>query len=459
MNVVPISSLVSTFSEDLNPTDLGNARRLIAEFGLNLRYCTELKCWYVWSGCCWKPDKEKQVELWAKSVPKIIIKEATSGLKMEKELIGWALRSESAQSIRSMIELAESEPGIPLSITKFDSDLLLLGVQNGVIDLRSGEFRAPQRSDLITRQARVKFDPIAECPTWMKFIEDIFCGDEKLILFIQKLFGYVLTGSIIEQCMFVFYGSGANGKSVLLNVLRQLLGEYAKGLSTKYLMPRQVSGGPTDELARLRGTRLAIASELQEGAALDEAMIKLITGGEMIVCRGLYQNSFEYVPAFKLLLATNHKPEIRGTDHAIWRRIRLVQFKRTFSEEEQDKNLTEKLTAELPGILNWALAGHKLYQQQGLVPPKCVEEATKSYKNEMDVIGEWIDENCVKDPSIFTPLSELHGNYLAWSIANQYSYFSRRKLGDELVNRGYPRDRRAAVRGNRGIKLKEGSPG
>ena len=218
-------------------------------------------------------------------------------------------------------------------------------------------------------------------------------------------------------------------------------------------MARRNTGGPSPDLARLRGARLVIASEPNQNCELEESVVKILTGQDTVVCRHLYCELFEYVPTYKLVLITNHKPIIHGTDHAIWRRIRLVPFEVTIPEEKQDKGLIEKLRGELPGILNWAIEGAQAYQKQGLKPPRCVVDATASYRSEMDVLGEWIDEECTSDTEAETPIGELYAAYCAWCRAGNYRAITKRALGSQLEVRGYRRDRTGDTRFYRGIAL------
>ena len=434
-------------------TDLGNARRLVAQRGQDLRYCPELKTWFFWDTARWMRDKDGEISRHAKDVVlNIHIQAYQEGNEAAREKLGkWAVQSEAYARIGAMIRLAETEPRIPVSVSDFDANHFLLGVTNGVIDLRTGELRKPKRQDYTTKQAPVCFDPNAQCSQWLSFIEYVTGGDEALEEYLQRIVGYWLTGNTSEQCIFILYGRGANGKTVFLRVIQALMGDYAMMTPPETLMVKKNTSGPSPDLARLHGARLAIATEPKDDCALAEQVVKQITGQDTIVCRHLYGNLFEYAPQFKVVLATNHKPIIRGDDHAIWRRIQLIPFTVTIPPEEQDKQLIEKLLPELPGILNWALQGVLAYRDQGLAPPECVRKAIQQYRSEMDILGDWIEERCTLDPSATTPASELYVCYRQWCQANGHRPLSKKKFGMKLDDRGFERDRTGKVRSYLGL--------
>jgi len=438
-------------------TLLASTRLFTREFGSGLRYCHELNKWFVWRGVRWERDTDGHVERCAKKIPSML---AAKSLRKENEdrrklLYRWAAQASSMYHIKGILKLAETEPKIPVRVAALDSDPLLLGVQNGVVDLKSGDLIQPEKSQLITKQAAVRHDRMARCPRWLQFIDEVTNGNAELGTYLQLSAGYFLTALTKEQCLFFAYGSGANGKTVFFHILEMLLGDYAMTTPPETLMARRNTGGPSPDLARLRGARLVIASEPNQNCELEESVVKILTGQDTVVCRHLYCELFEYVPTYKLVLITNHKPIIHGTDHAIWRRIRLVPFEVTIPEEKQDKGLIEKLRGELPGILNWAIEGALVYQKYGLKPPKCVVDATASYRSEMDVLSEWIDEECTSDTEAETPIGELHAAYCAWCRAANYRAIKKRPFGNQLEARRYPRGRTGSTRFYRGIALQK----
>lgn len=419
-------------------TQLGNARRFVGLFGNELRYCVQNKQWLYWNGQYWARDEVKKIYAYARVVLQAMHSQAASEKNDDRRqrLAAWTLQSESAHHIEKMIELAQSEPGISVHAADLDANPMLLGIQNGVIDLRTGNFRPANREDLMAKSCPVAFVGEARCSLWEAFIDRITCGDKRLANYIQRIFGYCLTGSTKEQCLFIFCGPGANGKSVLLRILETMLGDYACTTPTETLMVRRNAGGPSPDLARLQGVRLALAFEPSEGARLSEEVVKQITGQDKIACRKLYGDIFEFDPQFKVALATNHKPIIGGVDHAIWRRIRLIPLTVIIPAEEMDRDLVDKVAAELSGVLNWALQGLSDYQREGLVPPECVLEATKAYRSEMDIIGDWIEECCVEDAGARVAVRDLYGSYQAWSKASGHYPFSKKRFAQRLRERG-----------------------
>jgi putative DNA primase/helicase len=356
-----------------------------------------------------------------------------------------------------MIELAKSEQGIPVSPQQLDSNPWVLNVLNGTLDLRTGQLREHRREDLITKLAPVAYDPEAPCPRWEAFLSRIFAGDAELIRFVQKAVGYSLTGSTQEQCFFILYGTGANGKTTLMQTVSALLKDYARQTATETLLVQR-GDGPRNDLARLQGARFVYASETEGGRKLAEALVKQLTGGDTLTARFLYSEHFEFQPMFKLWLAVNHKPVVQGTDHAIWRRIRLLPFIVTIPVAEQDKRLIEKLRDELPGILRWAVEGCLLWQQEGLEPPQAVKRATGDYRSEMDVIAAFIQNCCVVEPQGKVSTSELYEEYAGWCTQMGETPVSQKALAAALKERGCTPGRSGGGRLWCGIALKGDEP-
>lgn len=442
-------------------TDWGNAKRLVARHGQDLRYCHAWKKWLVWDGVRWLRDATNEVERWAKDTVRAMRGEAREarGKARASRLAKHAHRSESVGRIRGMINLAASEEGVPVLVGELDQDPMLLTVANGTLDLKTGQLRPARREDLITKQAPVVFDAGAEAPLWGQFLDEVLGGDAKLIRFVQKAAGYALTGLTQEQCLFFLYGSGANGKTVFLQTLHAALGDYAKATSPDTLLARAQGGDPRNDLAALVGVRFVTASEVERGRPLAENLLKRLTGEDTISVRFLYGEFFQLSPAFKLFASVNDLPEIRGNDEAIWRRIRVIPFTITIPPERRDPRLREKLKGELPGILRWAVEGCLLWQQEGLAPPASVAAATAAYREAMDSVRAFIRARCVEDPAATVPFGTLFTAYGRWCEETGRPGPTANTLARRLGHLGFAQQ--AGTGGKRlrvGLRLREDDP-
>jgi putative DNA primase/helicase len=438
-------------------TDLGNAERLVTRHGHDLRYCHIWGKWLVWDGRRWLVDASGEVVRRAKETVGAIYDEASAAsVELRGPLAKWGARSEARARIRDMILLARSQEGIPVSPEELDADPWLLTVENGTLDLRTGQLLPHNRAHLITHLVPAAFDPQAQAPCWRAFLDRILTGNKALIAFLQRAVGYSLTGDTSEQVIFILHGRGANGKSTFLETLGHMLGGYAQRTPAETLL-RQRGNRVSNDLARLTGARLVIAVEVEEGQSLAESLVKQITGGDRIAARFLYGEYFEFLPRFKLFLATNHKPQIRGTDQAIWRRIRLVPFEFSIPEAEQDRKLGLRLRAELPGILAWAVDGCLTWACHGLGTPPEVRQATEGYRGEMDPLAGFFEECCAKRPTARATVKALYQAYAQWCEANGERALSKRALSHRLRERGYEQGRGAkGVRYWKGIGLVQG---
>ncbi len=450
-------------AEPERPTDYSNAERLVKLHGADLRYCGSRKGWLVWDETRWLWDETSEVERRAKRAVRALYSEAEHIDDSEKR-VAFAKRavySESHGRIAGMIALAKSEAGIPVTLDQLDRDPWLLNVANGTLNLHTGKLREHQRSDLITKLVPVAYHRNTGCPEWLKFLKTIMKGDVQLIAFLKRAVGYCLTGETNEQCLFILHGTGANGKSTFLRTISASLGDYAATASTDTFMVKD-GDGPRNDVARLKGSRFVSAAEAEDGRQLAEALIKQMTGGDRLTARFLYNEAFEFQPAFKLWLAVNHKPVIKGTDNAIWRRIRLVPFEITIPEEKQDKTLPAKLQAELPGILRWAVEGCLAWQREGLKPPEAVVSATNEYRSEMDVLDQFLAERCVTAKGAealrhHVTVAGLYGAYEQWCGENGIHYpLTKPKLGSRLRERGLKNEKRNGEHVWLGIALREG---
>jgi putative DNA primase/helicase len=422
-------------------TDIGNAMRLMHYHGEDLRYSYQAKRWYIWDGRRWAEDRTGEIQRRAESVTNAILKEAQSendNAKRKEALIKWAHTSMSNASIKNMIERAQNKA--PVQFEDLDRDPWLLNCLNGTIDLRTGELREHRQSDYITKLIPVEYDPQAVCPTWNDFLFHIMGERDHLVAFLQRAVGYALTGNTREQVIFILHGSGANGKSTFLNTLLQLVSDYGSQTPAETLMAKKGTSIPND-IARLRGARFVSAVETEQGKRLSEVLVKQLTGGDVITARFLNQEFFEFTPEFKIFMATNHKPEIRGTDEGIWRRLPLIPFEVTIPPEQRDKALPEKLRAELSGIFNWAIVGCRLWLQEGLKVPSEVVEATASYRAEMDTLQTFFDEHCVQDASATCNNTDIYREYSKWAEDSGEFKQAQKWLTQRLKERGFTQSR------------------
>jgi putative DNA primase/helicase len=421
-----------------NPhTDLGLSERFVDEHGERVRYCPPWGKWLVYDGGRWVPDETGEVERLMKATVMGIYAEAAKedDDAKRKALIDYARRSESAKRISDALRLARSEPDIPVLPRQLDADPWALNVLNGTIDLRTEELREHRRGDLITKLAPVSYDPYAKAPTFEAFLARLL-PSEALRRFVQRVIGYAASGVVSEEILVILYGVGANGKSTLSNVVMEALGDYAMQAAPDLLMAKK--GAHPTELADLFGARFVTSVETDEGRRLAEGLVKQLTGRDRIKARRMREDFWEYDPTHTVFLATNHRPEVKGTDHAIWRRLKLVPFEVTIPEAEQDKKLPEKLRAELPGVLAWIVAGCRQWQQRGgLGEPEEVKAATTSYRADMDILAGFIEDRCVVEPDAWAKFSDLYGAYTGWCDEVGEKAETKRRFGTRLKERGF----------------------
>jgi P4 family phage/plasmid primase-like protien len=398
---------------DFNTTDLGNAERIESFWGKDLRYVHELERWHCWDGQRWKQDRQDLVIDRAGQMVRAFTRQAEALGDEERRgrLLKHAMRSESQGKLRAMLSLAQ--PRLAISQNELDSHRWLLNAKNGTLDLTTGELHSHRRSDFITQISPVRFDPSADCPRWMTFLHEVMGGDEEMVGFLRRAVGYSLSASMSEQVFFILMGRGSNGKTLFIDQIRSILGDYAKQADFSTFL-KQDSPTVRNDLARLQGARFVAAVEADPSRPLDEVAIKQFTGGDVVTCRYLYREHFEYRPVFKLWLAANSLPIIRGTDPGIWRRIILIPFNVSFSGNVRDRGLQGKLQAELPGILTWALKGFQDWNRVGLGVPDTVLEAVEAYRAKMDAVGGFISECCTTGDAATAKAGELYDAYRDW---------------------------------------------
>lgn len=436
-------------------TDLGNAERMAKKYGDRIRWCEEWKRWLIWDQMRWAVDRECRITRLATQTARSIYDEIKNANGKKNDVFGHAKRSEGRERVRAMVELSKSQDGISILSERLDNHPMLITVNNGVVDLSTGKL-TPARSDYyLTRLTPVDYDSGAKCPTWEKFLDRIMDGDQDMVKFLQRAVGYSLTGLCSDRCFFLLWGGGKNGKSTFLETLQALLGDYALRTPTATLMvQRNAPAGATasPDLARLKGARFVSASESESGQMLSEAKIKDMTGQDTISARHLYGDLFDFRPEFKLWMCTNHKPIIRGSDDAIWDRVKLVPFTVRIPPEEQDPHLGKRLRGELPGILQWAVDGCIAWQQGGLAFPEKIEQAVSEYRDEMDLLGEWLEEQCCIDPTADCSNTELYKNYRKYCEDRAQKMLHHKNFSQELRSRGMEQYRTKRERRWRGIR-------
>ena len=417
-------------------TDAGNAERLIARHGQDLRYCAVWQQWLAWDEKRWRPDAEGEANLRAQETARNFYQLAAKAID-EGERARWArhaIKSESADRIAAMLKIARWDRSIQVTPEELDRDPWLLNCVNGMVDLRSGQLLPHDRDRLITKLCPTSYEPGAECPTWLAFLDKIHAGNADIIGFCQRLWGYCLTANVSEQVLPVFWGTGSNGKSTEVNTMLELLGgDYAIKAAPEIVMMK--ADAHPCERADLFGKRVVSCIESTEGRRLNETLVKELTGGDPIRARRMRENFWQFMPTHKLVLATNHKPVIRGQDYAIWRRVKLIPFTVTITDAEQDKSLPDKLRDELPGILAWAVRGCLDWQRAGnLGEPDEIRMATAKYRQEQDVVGEFIEACCGRDAGIEAKAGDLFKAYSVWSGDKR---MTARTFGLALAQRGF----------------------
>ena len=395
--------------------------------------------WRVWRGSHWGLDNDGASARLAIQTVKARGRAAFE-IDMPKPdrfaLANFALRCENEGRLLAALDAAKRQPRIATTQATWDQNPMLLACPNVTVDLSTGQSREPSPADYISRCAGTTWDPAATCPRFTRFLQEIFDNDPDLIAFIQRAVGYSLTGEVSEQCFFILYGTGKNGKSTFLKILGLLLGDYARNADFQTFIPQKYPGAARDDIARLAGARFVSAKESYETAHLDEGIIKTLTGDDVVTTRHLYLENFEYVPQFKLWLAVNHRPTITGADDGIWRRVRLVPFTRQFTREI-DPSLLQTLKSELPGILAWAVQGCLQWRAADLGWPTAVKSATEIYRTDMDLLGAFLDSLYTPSPLGQESAADLYHSYLDWAASNGEKQISQRALGLKLHERGF----------------------
>jgi putative DNA primase/helicase len=447
--VSPVEKVTQTEEEGLlkyHLTDAGNAETFYEQHGKDFIFIKEKGIWVKYDGVRWGEAKE---EIKREMIQTMRLKSqaAMKGFPPDseqmKQIVKWCLGSESNFRLSAAMEIAKIYS--TRSYNEFDIDPWLLTCKNGVVDLRTGELKQASRNNWLYRSTLVRYDIKAKCPLWLQFLSEIFKDERELIDFIHRAIGYTLTGLTIEQVLFILFGVGANGKSVFLGILEKLLGEYSVTTPSSTFKDQSHYDGIPNDLARMAGARFVKAIELKESTRVNEERIKALTGGDRITARFLHNEFFEFTPICKFWIAVNHKPIIRGTDEAIWRRIRLIPFEISFPADKQDKKLLEKLLNELPGILAWGVQGCLEWQKRGLEPVAKVRDATDQYRSESDQISNFLEEKTVKTLTGEVKASDLFNAYKNWCSQNNEYEITSTQFGKKMVEKGFSKEKRTYV--------------
>ncbi|MHB1630005.1 MAG: DNA primase family protein [Bacilli bacterium] len=432
----PVAVIRSSTPRTHYETDLGNAERLVARHGQDIRHVPEVRKWLVWNGSRWVWDHLGEVIRLAEGTVREIYAEATKydDPDTRKGIARWAKASESKPRLEYMMNLTSTQTGIPVSLEDLDKDAYVLNVLNGVIDLKAGAISPNKREDLLTKLAPVHYDPSASCPTWLRFLGRIFADNNDVIRFVQRAVGYSMTGDVSEQVLFIAHGNGNNGKTVFAKTIQALLGDgdYSSTMAPGLLIENPGTTHPTG-LADLIRKRFVVASEIDSDQRLREALVKQLTGGDRVKARYMHRDFFEFDPECKIWMLVNYLPLIRGRDDGIWRRIIVIPFPVKIDKSERDLHFLDMLIAELPGILNWALEGLKDWREHGLSVPAQIQDAIESYRTGMDSVKLFIGECCLFGAKMKVKVGDLYEAYVSWCDDVGRTALSKRTFGERVA--------------------------
>jgi putative DNA primase/helicase len=445
------------------PTDLGNAERLVASHGDDLRYAPGLG-WFAWEGTRWRPDIDGEVMRRVKRTVREIPHEADElNGKERTDLLKWAIQSESEPRLRAAVKLAETEAKVVVSVAQLDADPWLLNAPNGTIDLRTAELREHRREDLLTKITGARYIPGAESKLFDDFLRKTTGGKLELAAFLARAVGYSATGHTGEEVLFFPHGPTATGKSTMLGAIQAALGDYAATADFETFLKRRGDPGVRNDIARLAGKRIILSTEVDEGKQLAEGLLKMLTGGDAVVARFMYRELFEFLPTFKLWLAANARPRVNADDAAMWRRILQLPFTNVIPEGERDERVKIALRTDpnvQTAVLAWAVKGCLDWTRHGLAVPAIVRDYTAAYRAEVDELADWINEHCVLQPDTYAFADELHTSHAEWAERSGERPLSKKGLGSKLQARGCTPDKASGGRRIwRGITLCHHTPG
>jgi putative DNA primase/helicase len=458
-------------------TDSGNADAFIAEHGRGYLFVLEWETWLAWNGKRWDRSGARNRALNAAMLTARAAHYRTKGvlrkleeqqrqlaltqqkdddveskIKSLRQLLKWHEQSQNAARLDACVRVLESR--LVVTLADLDRDPWLLNLRNGTLDLRSADLRPHEPADLITQISDIEWHDDAACPTWEAFVSSVMGGDLTLVLYLQRLVGYAMTANTTEHLLAFFYGGGRNGKSTFLQTVRAMLGEYSCAAPRDLLFEDRKGQRHPAEIARLYGKRMAVCAEIGEHTVLDEAKVKDLTGGDAVSVRRMREDFWDLIPTHKLFVSGNHKPTVKGDDLGIWRRIRLVPWTVTVGEDEVDRDLPKKLAAELSGILRWAVQGTLEWQRIGLVEPQAVIDATREYRAESDVLGEFLTSYAVFEEQARVTRQALRERYEAWCTESGHVPLGARKVAQRLREHGV-----SHVSVREGMRVKDGWAG
>lgn len=412
-------------------TDVANARRLARRFGRDLRHVAEWRKFLVWSGTHWEVDHAGRAVQMAKEITDEIWREAReSG---NHDALQWAASSANLGHVNAMVKLAGDE--VPVLVRDLDPDPWLLACPNGTVDLRTGELRPADRSDLLTSLCPTEFHAAAGSDRWERFVDEVFVGRADLVGWVRRFLGSALSGVVRDHVVAVFWGGGANGKSTLLEAVLATMGaDLAFKAPSELLLARAGNAHPTEKAA-LFGKRLVVCTETGEGRRFDETIVKELTGGDTVTARRMREDFWSFRPTHSIVLCTNHRPRVIGSDNGIWRRLRMVPFDRTFAEHEQDTRLPERLRADASAVLSWMVRGCLEWQAEGLGGCEPIAAATASYRAEQDVIGRFVAEACVVDAAAKVKANEFRDALTRWCGEEGEKPPGPKQLGQYMTGR------------------------
>jgi putative DNA primase/helicase len=456
---------------DFSAGEIGHAQRFVNQWGETTRYDSDRGQWMTWQQNHWESDGNGEAVHRMTKVAESILKSEVPALRAciaeygDKYYLQAKKVQEQGEKLHKLnvmvasLGIAKVLPEMRTKTSQYDANPMRFNCLSGVIDLPTGHLLPHDPEDMHSRIAPVELGPVgSECPRWMQFLSDIMCGDAELVAYVQRVVGYIMTGSVKEQCFFILYGGGSNGKSTFINVIYHLLGGYAYNVDIRTFMDIDRGNAPRNDLAALVGMRFAVSPEWKLGQALDEAILKTFSGGDLVSARFLNKEMFQFNPVCKIVLASNHKPIVRGTDNGIWRRMRLVPFLATFDKSKEIKDYDKLMIAEEgPAILRWAMEGAQIWAREGLCTPSTISEATNEYRGSQDWFQSFLEERCEVEATASVASQSIYNDYRTWCGAAGINHPVKLSVFNERLQ-GHKFHKKATKVANMwmGLKLKFG---